>query len=300
MFRVPVLVVVHDKVEYAHNLFQILKKIKPIKLYVAADGAAGKDNVSYTNCLRSRAVFLPEWECELQELYKEEHLGKAQMIYQALTWFFSHEPEGIVLFDDTLPNQDFFYYCEQLLERYRDNKKIVHISGTNFLKKRDKDKNSYYFSAYPGLWGFATWADRVSGFNLEMTLLEGENFSKMISDYFQKHTEKLYWLRRYYILKKYKLDIWEYQYIYHTWFLRGLSITPQVNLVTNIGLKDRKRKIRKLMRNAQNIMPLVHPEEIVQNIEMDKYSFKHVYNKAFIKMFADWFNEHLLRKGKKI
>lgn len=300
MFKVPVLVVIHDRVEYAHNLFQIIRSIKPAKLYVAADGTNQNDWVSYTNCMRSRSVFIPEWECELHELQKDEQLGKAKMIQQALTWFFSHEPEGIVLFDDTLPNHDFFYYCEQLLDRYRDNKKIVHISGTNFLKKKNKDKKSYHFSAYPGLWGFATWADRFQGFSLDMALLEGENFSKLMSGYFQKNTEKLYWLRRYYVLKKHKLDIWEYQYIYHTWYLRGLSVTPNVNLVTNIGLKDRKRKIRKLMRNTENILPLTHPEEIVQNKEMDKYAFKHVYNKAFIKMFADWFNEHLLRKGKKI
>lgn len=300
MFKVPILIVLYHRIEDTHNLFQVIKDIQPEKLYVAGDGAVHNDRLDYARCIQSRAVVMPEWKCEVKELYKEEHLGKSRMVYEAVSWFFSHEKEGIILFDDTLPNHDFFYYCEQLLDRYRDNKEIVHISGVNYQKKTEKTKYSYYFSAYPALWGFATWADRWKGFDLEMTLLEGENFSKMISPYFRKGTEKLYWLRRYYILRKHKLDIWEYQYIYHLWYQHGLCITPSVNLVTNIGLKDQKRKIRKLMRSTQNILPLVHPPDIEQNKEADKYSFKHVYNKAFIKMFADWFGEYLLGKGKKI
>ncbi|MDR3047630.1 MAG: hypothetical protein LBU51_08495 [Bacteroidales bacterium] len=300
MFKVPVLIVIYNRVENTHNLFQILRKIKPEKLYVAGDGALHNDRQDYINCMKTRHVFMPEWKCNLQLLFNDEHLGKSKQVWQAINWFFTHEPEGIILFDDMLPNDDFFYYCEELLEKYRNNPKIVHISGTNFHNKKEKTDNSYYFSAYPGLWGFATWADHWKGFNLDMTLLNGENFGKMIADYFDKSREKLYWLRRYYILKKHKLDIWEYQYIYHLWYLHGLSITPNVNLVTNIGLRDKKRRIRKLTRYTDKIMPLVHPKEITQNKKADKYSFKHVYNKAFIKMFANWFNEYLLGKEKKI
>lgn len=300
MFNVPILLVIYNKIEDTHNLFQIIKEIKPSKLYIAADGALNNDRYDYVNCLRTRCVIMPEWPCEIHELFKEEHLGKAKMIYQAISWFFIHEPEGIVLFDDTIPNLDFFYYSEELLERYRDNKRVVHISGSNLQRRNGKNNTSYYFSAYPLLWGFATWADRWKGFDLQMTLLDGKNFSKMASEFISRPQEKMYWLRRYNILRKHQLDIWEYQYIYHMWYQHGLSITPHVNLVTNVGLRDRKRKLRKLMKRTQNIMPLVHSKEIVQNKEADHYSFKHIYNKAFIKMFADWFNEYLLRKGKKI
>jgi len=300
MFNVPILLVLYNKVENTHNFFETIKKIKPAKLYVAGDGAMYNDRLDYAECLKTRSVIMPEWQCECHYLYKEEHLGKGKMVYQAISWFFTYEPEGIILFDDTLPSHDFFRYCEELLEKYRDNPKIVHISGTNFHKKREKSKNSYYFSAYPGFWGFATWANRWKGFDLELSQLEGENFSKLMVDYFNKRTEKLYWLRRYYMLKKYKLNIWENQYMYHLWYIGGLSITPNANLITNIGLKDKKRKIRRLMRNTQSILPLAHPETILQNKKADRYSFKYVYNKDFFKLITDWVDEYFLGKEKKI
>ncbi len=300
MFQVPILLVLYNRVADTHNLFQVIKDLKPSQLYVAADGAIHNDRLDYLNCLKTRAVIMPEWECEVHEFFNEEHYGKSKMIHHAVSWFFSHVDEGIILFDDTLPNMDFFYYCEELLIKYRNEFKISHIGGTNFQKRFQRGNASYYFSAYSTTWGFATWSDRWKNFDLKMTELDDVDFSKVVSNYVDKPKEKNYWTRRFNILKKYDLDIWEYQYNYHIWYHNGLCITPNVNLVTNVGLKNRKRKIRKLIRQAEKILPLTHPEEIVQNIEADRYAFKHVYNRIFIQMFADWFNEYLLGKKKKI
>ncbi len=300
MFQVPILLVLYNRVADTHNLFQVIKALKPSQLYVAADGAIHNDRLDYLNCLKTRAVIMPEWECEVHEFFNDEHYGKSKMIFQAVSWFFSNVEEGIILFDDTLPNMDFFYYCEELLIKYRNEFKISHIGGTNFQKRFQRGNASYYFSAYSTTWGFATWSDRWKNFDLKMTELDDVDFSKIVSNYVDKPKEKNYWTRRFNILKKYDLDIWEYQYNYHIWYHNGLSITPNLNLVTNVGLKNRKRKIRKLIRQAEKILPLTHPEEIVQNIEADRYAFKHVYNRIFIQMFADWFNEYLLGKKKKI
>lgn len=300
MFQVPVLLVLYNRVVDTHNLFQIIKALKPSHLYVAADGAIHNDRLDYVKCIKTRAVIMPEWECEVHEFFKEEHYGKSKMIYQSINWFFSNVEEGIVLFDDTLPNMDFFYYCEELLLKYRNEYKISHIGGTNFQKRFQRGNASYYFSAYSTTWGFATWRDRWENFDLKMTELEDVDFSKIVSQYVDKPKEKNYWTRRFNILRKFDLDIWEYQYNYHIWYNHGLSISPNVNLVTNVGLKNRKRKIRKLIRQAEKIIPLTHPDVIVQNKEADRYAFKHVYNRIFIQMFADWFNEYLLGKKKKI
>jgi len=51
----------------------------------------------------------------------------------AISWFFDNEREGIIFESDCLPNQYFFTFCETLLEKYRDNEKIMHIGGNNFL-----------------------------------------------------------------------------------------------------------------------------------------------------------------------
>ncbi|MEG1556301.1 MAG: hypothetical protein RR356_06205 [Bacteroidales bacterium] len=308
MFNVPVLLVIYNKVVETHNLFQIIKSIQPSKLYVAADGAVRDEKLDYVTCLRTRSVIMPEWPCNLNLMFKEEHLGKSKMIFQAINWFFENEEEGIILFDDCIPREDFFYYCEQLLEKYRDSDQIFHIGANNFQKrdtKRNKKRNkrgdgSYYFSAYAHTWGFATWRNKWKGFDLKMLELDGVNFNKLLTNYMKKSKEKMYWLRRYNILRKHQLNIWEYQYNFHIWHQGGLCIVPNVNLVTNVGFKNRKRRIRKLMKNTFPILPISHPEKIIQNKHADHYVFKHVYNRAFIKIFADWINAMLLGKEIKL
>jgi len=300
MFQVPVLLVIYNRVDETHTLFQAVKDVKPSKLYVAADGANPKIKLDYVNCLKTRSVIMPEWECEMKTLFKEEHTGKSKMIHQAITWFFEQEEEGIVLFDDTIPNVDFFHYCEYMLEKYRNTPQIMHI-GANFLHKKLKgDTFSYFFSAYAYTWGFATWKRTWKYFDLKMTELEDTNVEEIITKYATRLKEKSYWMRVYNSLKKYRLDYWEYQYNFHIWVHDGLCVSPNVNLVKNIGFKNRKKRIRRLMKDTSNIMPLREPHEIVRNIRVDKYIFKKVYKRAFYRIFFDWFNAVVLGMEKKI
>lgn len=300
MFKVPVLLVIYNRVDETHSLFQTIRQIQPEKLYVAGDGANTKNKLDYVNCLRTRSVINPEWDCEIKTLFKEEHVGKSKMVHQAITWFFEHEEEGIVLFDDTIPNSDFFYYCEILLEKYRNVPEVMHI-GANFLHKKIKgDSHSYFFSAYAYTWGFATWKRTWKYFDLKMSELEDANVEQIISEHATRPKEKLYWMRVYNTLKKYKLDYWEYQYNFHIWANNGLCVNPNVNLVKNIGFKNRKKNIRRLMKETSNILPLRAPSEIKRNFEADKYIFKTVYKKAFYRIFFDWFNELVLGMEKKI
>lgn len=299
MFSVPILLIIYNRAEETHNCFEVLKVLKPSKLYVAGDGADPDKKVDYAKCLRARNVVTPNWECDVKTFYKDEHVGKAQMIFQAINWFFENEPEGIILLDDILPHIDFFYYCEELLERFRHVHKVVHISGANFQKHHKRGDASYYFSAYANTWGFATWKDRWTHFDLKMTELNNVNFNEIVGRYFAKKKERKHWIKWYNVLKIKKLDLWDYQYNFHLWFQDGLCVTPNTNLITNAGFKkNKKHRIRKLMMPSRAILPLTHPEEIVQETRADYYAFKKFYKRAFFTMFADWFNENIARGDK--
>jgi hypothetical protein len=242
---------------------------------------------------------VPEWKCETKFLLHDEHLGKSKNVYQAISWMFEHEEEGIVLFDDTLPHLDFFYYCEQLLEKYKDVNEIMHI-GANYLERRKKYlKNSYHFTAYSFIWGFANWRSAWQGFNLDVTANSDKVF-KVIDKYVTNPIEKIFCHRIYNVLRKHNLDYWEYQYNYHIWKQNGLCISPNVNLVTNVGFKKRKRRVRKLIKKAAPILPLLHPEIIERNKKADAYTFRKVYKRRLARIFADWFNELILGQEKKL
>ncbi len=300
MFKTPVLLIIYNRIEDTHNLFQVVRKVKPSKLYFAADGHNKNVEGDYVNCLRTRSVIMPEWECELNKKISEEHLGKAKHIFSAITWFFENEPEGIILFDDTLPHTDFFPYCQQLLERYRNNDKVKHIGASHLKRKYKAGKASYYYSAYASTWGFATWRDTWQGFDLALNNLEKDDLTDIISQYMEKRKEKKYWSKVFNILKKYELDYWNFQYNMHIWKNKGLCVAPNTNLVKNVGFRGRKRKIRKLMKDVFPVLPLRFPTEIKQDKVADRYIFRKVYKKGMHQAFFDWIKEHLLGADKKL
>lgn len=299
MFKTPILLILYNRVEETHNLFQIIRKLKPEKLYVAADGANRAVPTDYQACLKARSVIMPEWKCETKFLFHDEHIGKSKNVYRAISWMFEQEEEGIVLFDDTLPNIDFFHYCEELLDKYRDVPQIMHI-GANYLERKRKYlKNSYHFTAYSFIWGFATWKRAWEGFSLDIKG-EPEDAFKVIDKFVQNPIEKMFCHRIYNALRKHNLDYWEYQYNYHIWNKNGLCISPNVNLVTNVGFKKRKRRIRKLMRKSAPILPLQHPEIIERNYKADAYTFRKVYRRRLSRILDDWFRELVLGLEKKL
>ena len=301
------MLVLYNRIEETHKVFQILRTVQPTTLYVAGDGPKPDNTLDRAHVYQAQSVIQPEWPCQVHHLWQENHLGKSKMIETAIKWFFSQEEEGIILFDDTLPSYDFFPYCEELLSKYRNDERVYSIGGTylrhrsrkRYPKRIKKGGSSYFFSAYAATRGFATWRNRMNDFTLSMDGYDSADFEKILEPYMHKQNHKNYWKRRFESIKKTNAYYWDYQYNLHIWAHKGICITPYLNLTTNIGFKEKnnQRKLRRLKRNAYPIMPLVHPDEIVQNNKEDKYMFRHIFKRAYLYLFRDWLKEILPNKN---
>lgn len=298
MLKTPILFIIYNRIDLTHSVFQVIEKVAPEKLYVAADGPDMQIEDDYLACLRSRSVIIPNWDCQLKTIYKTQHLGKGKHVAAAISWFFENEPEGIILFDDTLPHIDFFEYCSELLEKYRNDERIFHIGGSNFQKKHKRGKASYYFSAHPSIWGWAAWRRSWENYDYRLKSIDTLDFPKKVEHYFLKPQESLYWIRRFNLMKDTELNMWEYQYYFSLWNQNALSIVPNVNLVTNVGFKNSSRKLRKLSFQSYPIIPLIHPDMVEQDKHADKYYFRKYLIRALHRKFAKWFNKNF--KGKPI
>ncbi len=301
MFNVPVLIILYNRVEETHNVFQVLRTVQPTQLYVAGDGAKNGDPEDRKLTYRTQSVIQPDWPCQVHTHFREDHAGRTKMIYEAIRWFFSQEEEGIILFEDTVPHYDFFPFCETLLSQYRNNEQIFSINGSylrrrsrkKYKKRMRKGESSYYFSAYSTSWGFATWRNRWNDFSLSMEKYTHKQIVQIVEPYMTKQRQKAYWINRFGMLRRLKANHWSYQYLLHIWAHEGLCITPYLNLVTNIGFtKQEHRKVRRLRRNAYPIMPITHPSTIEQNKKEDRYMFKHIFNRAFMHLFQDWIKSY--------
>jgi hypothetical protein len=287
----PVLLVIFNRPETTALVFDAIRRAKPQRLYIAADGPRPDVKSDMERCALAREVVQKvDWECEVKTLFREQNLNCGLGPSSAFTWFFNQEEEGIILEDDCLPSQSFFWYCEELLERFRHDKRIMHIGGNNFLNGWRKDKDySYYFSRTGHIWGWATWRRAWEKYDFNIELYRKMKKERYFNTYFLNPIEKFYRLRKFdRTVNSEAVDWWDYQWDFARYINSGLAIVPEVNLVKNIGFGE--DATHTLNRNSMDTqlevndiqLPLRHPPFVIRDVESERRYFKDFMQNAMI------------------
>jgi len=233
--KTAVLFLVFNRPDTTKQVFDAIRKAKPPRLYVAADGPRldREGEKEKVQAVRDHVMENIDWECEVITLFRDENLGCKYAVSGAITWFFEHEEMGIILEDDCLPSQSFFWFCEELLERYKDDERIWQIGGYNPLPLQNNESD-YYFSRLPIIWGWCTWRNRWKHYTVRSSI--DDNTKYILKDYFYSNinfVEK--WLKSYEKVLKNEISTWDYDWLITVALNNGLSIKPNLNFVENIG-----------------------------------------------------------------
>lgn len=235
----PVAFIIFNRPEQTRRVFAEIRKARPPKLFVIADGPRPNRPEDMEKCKATRAIIEAiDWSCEVFKNFSEVNLGCGVRPATGISWVFEHVNEAIILEDDCLPDQSFFRFCEELLDRYRDDTRIMRICGNNW-KVRSKAGNSYYFSLYGHCWGWATWRRAWQYYDHDMKLLP-EIMDNGLLDYqiMNKRTSRK-WAKIFTDVYEHdKKHIWDYQWTFACWIQNGLSILPNASLISNIGFGD--------------------------------------------------------------
>jgi hypothetical protein len=271
-----ILFLIFNRPNEAKRVFEIIRDLKPKKLYVVADGPRNK--VEEIQCSLARKVIEVDWECEVLTRFNKNNLGCKLNVSSAIDWFFQNEEQGIILEDDVIPTKDFFIYCDELLEKYKDDERIGGISGVNFVPNLVKGIDaSYFFSNHIHIWGWATWRRVWSKYDVEMRGWTATKESrKELELNIGGWKNRSYWGRIFDATSSGKINTWDYQLVYMFYRNNYLSITPKYNLVENIGFNGLathtsggKPKHVVEMQTLETILPLVHPASVEQNKSAD-------------------------------
>ena len=155
----PVLFIVFNRPETTAQVFAAIRTARPERLYIAADGPRAGREGEAERVAETRAIATAvDWPCQVETLVRPENLGCKRAVSSAISWFFENEPEGIVLEDDTVPLASFFTYADEMLERYRHDDRVMMVNGSNLVSHVYKSPYSYFFSAYPRVWGWVSTA----------------------------------------------------------------------------------------------------------------------------------------------
>ncbi|MEM9474852.1 MAG: glycosyltransferase family 2 protein [Pseudomonadota bacterium] len=232
----PVLFLVFNRPETTARVFEAIRVAKPARLYVACDGPRAEKNGEAAIVAQVQEIATAvDWPCELHTLFRKENLGCKYAVSSAIDWFFGKEPSGIILEDDCLPNQSFFRFCEEILARYETNSRIMSVTGSNITKDVTFEEDSY-FSIYPLMWGWATWARSWKMYDRELLSwpkTDKRNLLKAIHP--SNVAARIVWRRIFETTYRGYVDTWDFQWIYSCWKEGGLTVAPSQNLVSNIG-----------------------------------------------------------------
>ncbi|MBS1370638.1 MAG: glycosyltransferase family 2 protein [Lentisphaeria bacterium] len=284
LFSTPVLLILFNRPQMARQVFNRIRAVRPSRLFIACDGPRQDRPGEWERMQEGRRVVSAvDWECDVKTRFLEKNTGCRAAVPSAISWFFSEVEEGIVFEEDCLPDPTFFRYCRELLERYRDDERIMNISGVNSLLRGAELDDSYYFSRYPHIWGWASWRRAWRNYSPEMPDFPDFVNSGALASCFPEPAERKRW--REILGKVYRRDprfnTWDAQWSYAHFKNGALSVTPRNNLVANIGCTP------DAMHTADNPFaeipavpmefPLRHPQFPIRNAELDGQTFRYDY-----------------------
>lgn len=234
-----VLLVGFNRPDFMASQIAAIRGAAPKKLYIAVDGPRPDRDGEVELCRQvQECVALVDWPCEVKTLFREKNLGCKLSISGAITWFFEHETEGIILEDDCAPALDFFRFASAMLRKYRDDERVGAINGFNFFNLQTDTEVSYHFSRHMDVWGWASWRRVWRKYDVE-NYRDSERLERAIlSSKMTRYYKKIFidYLTR----LKAGLSTWDVQLSLLFMEEGYLSVVPKERLISNTGLSDER------------------------------------------------------------
>jgi len=290
----PVAFIIFNRPDTTERVFTEIAKAKPTKLLVVADGARTDKVGEAEKVAATRAIIdRVDWDCEVLTNYSDVNLGCKHRVSSGIDWVFEQVEEAIILEDDCLPDPTFFRFCHELLEYYRYDQRIGMIKGNNFLFGQQRNNDSYYFSKYCIIWGWATWRDRwINTYDVKITKWPAILADDWLPDLLGDSKQVAYWRNIFDRTYNNLIDTWDYQWFFTNLVEGRLSITPHVNLISNIGVgvDATHTKDDCIVLNIPTKLisfPLTHPLGVFQNSQDDKRVDQIFFHTSFLIRFRN-------------
>ena len=232
----PVVLIMFNRPQLAILTLEAIRKVRPKKLFVIIDGPRSNrpnDKGLVESCRNLLA--LVDWPCDLVTISSSSNMGCRDRISSGLTEVFRSVDRAIILEDDCLPNISFFYFTQELLERFKDEPRIGLIAGTSTPNSNSEIQESYYFTKHAQIWGWATWSRVWSTYDVDIKEWPKIRKSSFLKENLHTKRARATWRQNFNLVFSRKLNTWDYQLVFNLWKHNLLSVTPSSNLISNLG-----------------------------------------------------------------
>jgi hypothetical protein len=273
---VPVALLVFNRPEETARVFAEVRAARPRRLLVVADGPRPGHPNDAERCAATRSVTeLVDWDCDVERLYADENMGCRDRVASGLDWVFARAEEAIVLEDDCLPHPTFFPFAAAMLERYRDDERVHMIAGTNYFSDPART-DTYFFSRYFAIWGWASWARAWRSYDVTMAGWPRVRADGVLEALFGEPGLAGYLTDAFDLVHRGEVDTWDLQWFYAGVVSHGLSVVPAVNLVSNIGFSGTRVPGSNLgmATHPVSVDTLHHPETFVPDVVYERRLYR--------------------------
>jgi hypothetical protein len=274
----PVIFLIFNRPAATARSFEAIARARPHVLLVAADGPRTDQERELCAAARNAVLNRVDWPCDVRTRFLDRNAGPRYGPATGLDWAFTEVEKGIVLEDDCVAGPDFFAFCETLLDRFRDDDRVMEIGGSNYQFGRQRGSASYYFSRHAHTHGWATWRRAWRLFDAEVRDWPTLRAEGVVEAWCDDPAEQRYWTAIFQGVFEGVLSTWDYQWLLCRWANWGLAAVPNGNLVSNIGFGPDATHLKH--RRDFSEMPIepmaevVHPAGTFVHQEADRYMFE--------------------------
>lgn len=273
----PVAIFVFNRPDLTQRLFEVIRAVRPPVLFVSADGPRADRPEDEQLCRETRQIVQSiDWPCEVHWNLRETNLGCGPAMSQGIGWVFDHVDRAILLEDDCIPDPAFFSFCDEMLERYKDDTRIMQIAGSNIQAPAAAFHGaSYSYASFPFIWGWATWRRAWELYDFEMGSWPAFRDNGMI-DGLHAGRRHRFQLRHQWNRVFAGERTWDHQWQYTVLSQHGLSVYPSANMISNFGFRPDATQTFGAGSMAEIPtepieFPLVHPLLVAHNPRLEKY-----------------------------
>lgn len=239
--RTPVLILAFNRPDRLKTILTAVRAAGVRRLYVSLDGPRPGNERDHEQCAAvRRLVAEQDWAEHIEVNASDHNRGCGIGVSEGITWFFSRVEEGIILEDDCLPTADFFRFVGELLPRYRDDERVMMITGSDFSglaprRPANSPSYNYRFVHYPCVWGWASWQRAWRHYDITMPTWPEAKAAGLLDTLFRDPRWQRYWERKLDGMHRGRRDTWDYAWMYICMSRHAVTITPVGNQITNIG-----------------------------------------------------------------
>lgn len=159
----PVLVLAFNRPDSLRATLSHLVASHPSRVYVNVDGPRGhvvRDPVEVAACIEVVRQELAEVDTQLRTHSTNQGLGHG--VRSAISWFFDHEDQGVILEDDILISPGSLDLAGSLLNKFANDSGVGSISLFSAVPRRFQQDPQATFrrSGMPPSWYWGSWRNR--------------------------------------------------------------------------------------------------------------------------------------------